>query len=82
MEFTPSRRRVMAAACAASLAAIAGTSFAQDKPKLRLSTPASATDQRAVALTTVFGPAVADFATFEPHWNAELFKQTMLAKAG
>ena len=75
MEFTPSRRRVMAAACAASLAAITGTSFAQDKPKLRVSTPASATDQRAVALTTVFGPAVADFATFEPHWNAELFKQ-------
>ncbi len=75
MEFTLSRRRVMAAACAASLAAIAGTSVAQDKPKLRLSTPASATDQRALALTTVFGPAVADFATFEPHWNAELFKQ-------
>ena len=72
MEITLSRRRVMAAA---SLAAIAGTSFAQDKPKLRLSTPASATDQRAVALTTVFAPAIADIATFEPHWNAALFKQ-------
>ncbi|MEO8543324.1 MAG: sialic acid TRAP transporter substrate-binding protein SiaP [Burkholderiaceae bacterium] len=75
MEFTLSRRRVVAAASAASLAAIAGSAFSQDKPKLRLSTPASATDQRSVALTTVFGPAVADFATFEPHWNAELFKQ-------
>lgn len=75
MEFTLSRRRVMAAASAASLAAIAGSAFSQDKPKLRLSSPSSATDQRAVALTTVFGPAVADFANFEPHWNAELFKQ-------
>ena len=75
MEFTLSRRRVMAAASAASLAAFAGSAFAQDKPKLRLSSPSSATDQRAVALTTVFGPAVADFATFEPHWNAALFKQ-------
>jgi TRAP-type transport system periplasmic protein len=75
MEFTLSRRRVMAAASAASLAAFAGSAFSQDKPKLRLSSPSSATDQRAVALTTVFGPAVADFATFEPHWNAELFKQ-------
>ncbi|MEZ5535901.1 MAG: sialic acid TRAP transporter substrate-binding protein SiaP [Thiolinea sp.] len=43
--------------------------------KLRLSSPASETDQRAVALTEKFGPAVKDFATFEPHWNASLFKQ-------
>jgi len=70
-----SRRRVIAAAAAASLPGIASLSFAQDKPKLRLSSPASATDARAVALATVFGPAVADFATFEPHWNAALFKQ-------
>ncbi|MGE0502121.1 MAG: sialic acid TRAP transporter substrate-binding protein SiaP [Rhizobiaceae bacterium] len=48
---------------------------AQDKVRLRLSSPATPTDQRAVALTEVFGPAVADFATFEPHWNASLFKQ-------
>ncbi len=40
-----------------------------------MSSPASATDQRAVALTSVFAPAVADFATLEPHWNAALFKQ-------
>lgn len=75
MESTFSRRSIVAAAAAASLTTLAGTSFAQDKPKLRLSSPSSATDQRAVALTTVFGPAVADFATFEPHWNAALFKQ-------
>ncbi len=33
------------------------------------------TDQRAVALTEVFGPAVSSFATFQPHWNATLFRQ-------
>ncbi|MEZ5450717.1 MAG: sialic acid TRAP transporter substrate-binding protein SiaP [Thiolinea sp.] len=48
---------------------------AADPIKLRLSSPSSETDQRAVALTEKFGPAVADFATFEPHWNASLFKQ-------
>lgn len=49
--------------------------FAQDKVKLRLSAPATPTDQRAVCLTEVFAPAVAGFAEFEPHWNATLFKQ-------
>jgi TRAP-type C4-dicarboxylate transport system substrate-binding protein len=61
-----------------ALAALAGGAspvFGQDKVTLRLSAPASDTDQRAVALTEVFGPAVAEFATFEPHWNATLFKQ-------
>ena len=28
-----------------------------------------------MALTSVFAPAIADFATLEPHWNAALFKQ-------
>lgn len=70
-----SRRSVITAAAAASLSSLAGHAFAQDKVKLRLSSPSSATDQRAVALTSVFAPAVADFATFEPHWNAALFKQ-------
>ncbi len=70
-----SRRSVITAAAAASLSTLAGHAFAQDKVKLRLSSPSSATDQRAVALTSVFAPAVADFATFEPHWNAALFKQ-------
>lgn len=49
--------------------------FAQDKITLRLSSPATPGDQRAVALTEVFAPAIKDFAAFEPHWNAELFKQ-------
>lgn len=49
--------------------------LAQDKIKLRMSTPASATDQRSVALETVFGPAVADFAVYEPHYNSSLIAQ-------
>lgn len=48
---------------------------AQDKIKLRLSSPATPTDQRAVSLTQVFAPAISGFAEFEPHWNASLFKQ-------
>jgi len=49
--------------------------MAADKVLLRMSTPATATDQRSVGLEKVFGPAVADFATYEPHYNATLFKQ-------
>ncbi len=49
--------------------------MAADKVLLRLSTPATETDQRSVGLAKVFGPAVADFATYEPHYNATLFKQ-------
>jgi tripartite ATP-independent transporter DctP family solute receptor len=72
---TTDRRRFLISTTAASLTMIAGRLAAADKIRLRLSTPASPTDQRAVALTEVFGPAVADFATFEGHWNASLFKQ-------
>jgi len=75
MNSSISRRTVVTAAAAASLSGLAGLALAQDKVKLRLSSPSSATDQRAVALTSVFAPAVADFATLEPHWNAALFKQ-------
>lgn len=75
MRFSPLRRTLMTSAVAASLALAAGTALAQDKVRLRLSSPASATDQRAVAMTTVFAPAVAAFADFQPHWSASLFKQ-------
>lgn len=75
MTTTIRRRQLLAASAAASLGSFAGWATAQDKPKLRLSSPASPTDQRAVALTSVFAPAVAGFATFEGHWNASLFKQ-------
>lgn len=50
--------------------------LAQDeKITLRLSTPASETDQRSVALAEVFAPAVADFADYRPHYNASLVAQ-------
>lgn len=70
------RRSVLAMSAAASaLPLISRTGFAADNPVLRLSTPASDTDQRSVALMEKFAPGIADFATFEPHWNATLFKQ-------
>jgi tripartite ATP-independent transporter DctP family solute receptor len=74
------RRRLLAAglglgaAFGAAMSLGAGA-LAQEKPVLRLSTPASATDQRVIALVEKFGPAIADFATFQPHMNATLFKQ-------
>ncbi|MEQ3626964.1 MAG: TRAP transporter substrate-binding protein DctP [Celeribacter sp.] len=64
----------LAAAAAASVS-LATSAFAQDKVQLRLSSPASETDQRAVALIEKFSPAVSEFASFEPHWNATLYKQ-------
>ena len=74
------RRRVLLAtvavvALAAVLAVPAARSVRAANVVLRLSSPATPTDQRAVALTEVFAPAVKGFATFEPHWNASLFKQ-------
>ena len=74
-----SRRTLVGAAVGAvvtlgMLQATASPALA-DQIVLRLSSPATPTDQRAVALTEVFAPAVADFATFEPHWNASLFRQ-------
>ncbi|CTQ60782.1 MAG: TRAP transporter substrate-binding protein DctP [Roseibium album] len=55
--------------------AIATSAVADDKVTLRMSTPASETDQRSVALAEVFAPEVAEFATYEPHYNASLIKQ-------
>jgi tripartite ATP-independent transporter DctP family solute receptor len=75
MNVTTPRRSLLAGAAALCLALAAGLAQAADPIKLRLSSPASATDQRAVAMTTIFGPAVASFATFEGHWSASLFKQ-------
>jgi len=74
-----SRRTLVGAAVGAvvtlgMLQATASPALA-DQIVLRLSSPATPTDQRAVALTEVFAPAVADFASFEPHWNASLFRQ-------
>jgi tripartite ATP-independent transporter DctP family solute receptor len=72
--FTRRRFGLLAGALAAGLAAGVAPAAAQGVT-LRLSAPATPTDQRAVALTEVFGPAVKGFATFQPHWNATLFKQ-------
>lgn len=43
--------------------------------KLRLAASTSPTDQRAIALMEIFGKEIQDITTFEPHWNAALFKQ-------
>jgi TRAP-type C4-dicarboxylate transport system substrate-binding protein len=71
------RRALLGGAISASALAAASRlpAFGADKVTLRMSTPATETDQRSVALATVFAPAVADFATYEPHYNASLFKQ-------
>jgi tripartite ATP-independent transporter DctP family solute receptor len=59
---------------AVTVAAIAAPVYAAEIT-LRMSTPASATDQRSIALAEVFAPAVADFATYEPHYNGSLIAQ-------
>ncbi|TGD67317.1 C4-dicarboxylate ABC transporter [Tabrizicola sp. WMC-M-20] len=72
------RRVFLASAGALALFAASLSPFsasAQDKPVIRMSTPASETDQRSVALATVFGPAISEFATYQPHYNASLVAQ-------
>ncbi|MCV2869635.1 sialic acid TRAP transporter substrate-binding protein SiaP [Defluviimonas sp. WL0002] len=68
-------RRMLLSVAAAAIAAGTTPAFAQDKIRLRLSAVQSETDQRSVAMLEKFGPMVADFADFEPHWNGTLFQQ-------
>ncbi len=68
----PFIRGLGAAAVASSAATVAG---AQAPITLRMSTPATPTDQRSLALAEIFAPAVKDFATYQPHYNSTLFKQ-------
>ena len=76
MSIFTSRRHAMGLVAGAAVAASAGIpARAQGKVVLRLSAPATATDQRAVGLIEKFGPAISSFAEFQPHWNATLFKQ-------
>ena len=76
MSFKTTRRQMMGLAAGAAVAATTGLpAMAQNKVVLRLSSPSTATDQRALGLIEKFGPAVASFAEFQPHWNATLFKQ-------
>lgn len=69
------RRFLSVTACTVLSSLFSVGTLAQDKLTLRLSSPASPTDQRAVAMTEVFAPAVADFASFEGYWNASLMNQ-------
>jgi TRAP-type transport system periplasmic protein len=75
MTFNTTRRALLSAAAASAMMIAARPAFAQDKIRLRLSSVNTETDSRAVGLIEKFGPAVAEFANFEPHWNGVLFKQ-------
>ena len=76
MTHSLSRRTVLAGAAGLGLAgSFAAPTSAQQKVLLRLSSPSTPTDQRAIGLIEKFGPGVASFAEFQPHWNATLFKQ-------
>jgi tripartite ATP-independent transporter DctP family solute receptor len=75
MNVSLKRRPFLGGIGAATLAAAATPAAAQAALTLRMSTPATPTDQRSVALAEVFGPAVKDFATYQPHYNSTLFKQ-------
>lgn len=61
--------------CVVVLLACSIPAFAGEKLKIRLSFDAPASDARAIALTEKFGPGIASFAEFEPHWNGSLFRQ-------
>lgn len=75
MIWNPTRRTTLQLLGATAAATAVGPALAQDKIRLRMSTPASPTDERSIALETVFGPAVAEFAEYEPHYNATLIAQ-------
>lgn len=69
-------RRVAMAAMIAAGSIAAAPAFADGHLlQLRMSMAGSDTDQRAVAMAEVFAPAVAEFATYEPSYNATLFAQ-------
>ncbi len=75
MIHTLTRRGLLASGIAFAATMAAAPVLAQDKIKLRLSAVQSETDQRSIAMLEKFGPMVADFADFEPHWNGTLFQQ-------
>ena len=71
-----SRRTVITILVSAALVfGLAGQSLADKKIKLRMAGSGSPTGTRAIALDEKFGPAVSEFAVYEPHWNSSLFKQ-------
>lgn len=74
-KFSTRRSAIQQLAVAALVACTAAPVAAADQIKLRLATSGSATDQRSVAMAEVFGPAVSEFATYEPGYNGTLFAQ-------
>ncbi|MEM0921505.1 MAG: TRAP transporter substrate-binding protein DctP [Pseudomonadota bacterium] len=71
------RRAALSVALAAGVAAATtGGSFADGhKMTFTLATAGSETDQRSQAMAQVFAPMVAEFADFQPGYNATLFAQ-------
>ena len=71
------RRAAIATVAALGLAAsVAAPAFADGhKMTFTLATAGSETDQRSVAMAEVFAPMVADFADYQPGYNATLFAQ-------
>lgn len=76
MSFMITRRAALSVAVAASVVAGGAVSaFAQDRMTFTLATAGSETDQRSVAMAEVFAPMVAEFADYQPGYNATLFAQ-------
>lgn len=76
MNLKLTRRMALSTAAAALLSTSAALAASHsDKVTLRMSTPASETDQRSIALAEVFAPEVAEFAVYEPHYNGSLIAQ-------
>jgi len=76
MTSTMNRRSLLQSSVLGGIALGAGLGAAQAQGvTLRMSAPMTPTDMRAVALEEVFAPAVKGFATYQPHYNATLFKQ-------
>ena len=75
MTFSLTRRTILTSVAAVAVLAASPAAIAQDKVTLRMSSPATETDQRSIALAEVFAPAVAGFAEYQPHYNASLVAQ-------
>ena len=71
------RRAAIASVAALGIAASAAGPAAADGHKMTftLATAGSETDQRSVAMAEVFAPMVAEFADYQPGYNATLFAQ-------
>lgn len=74
LKFT--RRSAIASVAALGLVATAIPAMADGhKMTFTLATSGSETDQRSVAMASVFAPMVAEFADYQPGYNGTLFAQ-------